>query len=94
MWLEPLLRRATTWLPWAARFEDLEPVLDPTFFTRRSLDDPPGWVLEGIARGVRVLHDPVGELAGHLSRAEVLLESVHVKRRLFMGLPFYESVGR
>jgi hypothetical protein len=91
VWLEPPLRRRTTWLPWFARFGHLDPLLDPTFFTIASLERPAGWLLEAVHGGTRVLHDPSGELRRKLDSLDEALKAGRHRRRLFMGLPYYEA---
>lgn len=91
VWLTGPLRRRDTWLPWVTAFGDWPTTLDPTFFTQASLDDPPGWLLEAVRTGVRVIHDSTGALVAALAGVNDCIRSGRVQRQLFMGLPYYRS---
>jgi predicted nucleotidyltransferase len=90
VWLEPPVRRQTSWVPWAEAFEDADPPLDPTFFTSAAFDNPPGWLLEANRRGVRIIYDTDGALARNLAALNDAVTAGTYRRRLFMGLPYYE----
>jgi hypothetical protein len=91
VWLEPPLRRQTSWVPWVERLGRHEPVLDPTFFSAGSFADPGGWLLEAVHQGPRVVYDPAGRLTSELDRlARELVQGSHV-RKLYMGLPYYRA---
>jgi hypothetical protein len=91
VWLNGPLRRRTTWVPWFEQFGEVEPRLDPTFFTDASLDHPPGWMLEAVHGGTRVLYDPSGRLHARLAALHAAIRAGVHRRRLFMGLPYYEG---
>jgi predicted nucleotidyltransferase len=93
VWLDGPLRRRDTWLPWIAAFERADPPLDPTFITTTSLDAPPPWLLEAVRAGVEVWFDPSGDLAHRLRRVRAALAGGEYRRRLFMGLPYYERTA-
>jgi hypothetical protein len=40
VWLDPPIRRQTTWVPWVARMGHFEPQVDPTFFPSTDLLAP------------------------------------------------------
>lgn len=90
VWLEGPLRRGDTWLPWSAAFADVEPPIDPTFLTDASLNAPASWLLEAVRGGVEVWCDPSGDLDRRLHSIGVALAAGTYRRRLFMGLPYYE----
>ena len=90
VWLAPPIRRATSWVPWVARFGPRDPVLDPTFFTEASLTVPAAWLLEAVHGGVQVLYDPHGQLAERLASIRRACDAGAYRRRLFMGLPHWE----
>ncbi len=94
VWLAPPITRRTSWLPWANRFGDLDPTLDPTFFTSHSLDEPSGWLLEAVRQGVQVVFDPTGTLRDRLDAIRRDLAGEVYRRRLYMGLPYYERAVR
>lgn len=93
VWLEPPLRRSATWRPWLERFGEAEPALDPTFFTAASLADPPGWLLEAARGGVHIAYDPNGALAAAVERLAGAIARGEIRRRLFMGLPYFERAA-
>lgn len=93
VWLAGPIRRRDTWLPWIGAFEHVDPVLDPTFLTRVSLDAPPPWLLEAVRGGVEVWFDPSGALAERLRAIRRAIDEGTYRRRLFMGLPYYEQVS-
>lgn len=90
VWLDGPLRRATTWLPWLASFEGADPPVDPTFLTETSLQTPPAWLLEAVRSGVEIWLDPSGALQRHLLAIRGALDAGTYRRRLYMGLPYYE----
>jgi hypothetical protein len=93
VWLEGPLKRRNTWVRWVEEFADDDPILDPTFLTASSFENPPPWLLEAVRGGVAILVDPHGRVARHL---EVLRNQLHegrYRRRLFMGLPYYEQAA-
>jgi hypothetical protein len=93
VWLAGPIRRRDTWLPWISAFAHEDPALDPTFITRTSLDAPPAWLLEAVRAGVEVWCDPSGELADRLRGIRLALEGGTYRRRLYMGLPYYERAA-
>jgi hypothetical protein len=93
VWLDGPLRRATTWVPWSAAFADAEPPIDPTFLTDTSLTVPPSWLLEAVRSGTAIWHDPSGALDRHLDRIRTEVRDGTFRRRLFMGLPYYERAA-
>lgn len=93
VWLEGPLRRRDTWLPWIEELGDVEPTLDPTFFTTASFANPPPWLLEAVRDGVLVYFDPSGDLAKRLKGLRADMDADRYRRRLFMGLPYYERAA-
>lgn len=93
VWLAGPIRRRDTWLPWIRAFEHAEPMLDPTFITTTSLDGPPSWLLEAVRVGVEVWFDPSGALAERLEGIRRAVVTGTYRRRLFMGLPYYERAA-
>jgi predicted nucleotidyltransferase len=93
VWMAGRIRRRDTWLPWIRAFEHEDPALDPTFFTHVSLDAPPPWLLEAVRAGVEVWFDPSGALAERLAATRQAIDEGTYRRRLFMGLPYYERVS-
>lgn len=93
VWLEGPLRRRDTWVPWVAAFADVEPPLDPTFLTDTSLNAPPSWLLEAVRGGVAVWFDPSADLDRRLRRIRDAIATGAYRRRLFMGLPYYERAA-
>lgn len=89
VWLDGPIRRRDSWLPCMAEFGSAEPVIDPTFITVQSLDDPPSWLLEAVRSGVEVWFDPSGVLASRLVEIRSAIDTGTYQRRLFMGLPYY-----
>jgi len=90
VWLAGPIRRRDTWLPWLSVFEHETPALDPTFLTDASLDAPPPWLLEAVRAGVEVWFDSSGALTVRLGAIRQAIEEGAYRRRLFMGLPYYE----
>jgi predicted nucleotidyltransferase len=93
VWMAGRIRRRDTWLPWIRAFEHEDPALDPTFLTHVSLDAPPPWLLEAVRAGVEVWFDPSGALAERLAATRQAIDEGTYRRRLFMGLPYYERVS-
>jgi hypothetical protein len=90
VWLAGRIRRCDSWLPWLGAFEHEEPGLDPTFLTDASLDAPPRWLLEAVRAGVEVWFDSSGALTKRLEAIRKAIDEGTYRRRLFMGLPYYE----
>src|SRR5215813_13984291 len=90
VWIAGSIRRRDTWLPWLEAFEHEDAGLDPTFFTDASLDAPPPWLLEAVRAGVEVWFDPSGALTERLDAIRRAIDDGTYRRRLFMGLPYYE----
>ena len=93
VWVDGAMRRGDTWGAWIAEFEDAEPPIDPTFLTVTSLDCPPSWLLEAVRAGVEVWFDPSGDLERRLGGVRAALDTGTYRRRLFMGLPYYERAA-
>lgn len=93
IWLDGPLRRRDTWVPWSEVFADVEPPIDPTFLTDTSLDAPPPWLLEAVRSGVEIWLDPDGALATRFAAIRAGLGAGVYRRRLFMGLPYYERAA-
>lgn len=93
VWLEGPIRRRDSWVPWIAEFANTDPVLDPTFITRASLDAPPSWLLEAVRSGVDVWFDPTAALTSRFAAIREAIEAGTYRRRLFMGLPYYARVA-
>lgn len=89
VWVDGVLRRGDTWGVWIAEFENV----DPTFLTVASFESPPSWLLEAVRAGVDVWFDPTGELEHRLSGVRTALDAGTYRRRLFMGLPYYERAA-
>src|SRR5262249_49482063 len=62
----------------------------PTFLTSASLDAPPPWLLEAVRAGVEVWFDASGALTKRLDAIRQAIDVGPSRRRLFMGLPYYE----
>jgi hypothetical protein len=92
VWLAGRIRRQDTWLPWLRVFEHDNPALDPTFVTTASLDAPPPWLLEAVRAGVEVWFDSSGALTQRLEAIREAIDEGAYRRRLFMGLPYYERI--
>jgi hypothetical protein len=90
VWLAGRIRRCDSWLPWLGAFEHEEPGLDPTLLTDASLDAPPPWLLEAVRAGVEVWFDSSGALTKRLEAIRKAIDEGTYRRRLFMGLPYYE----
>jgi hypothetical protein len=94
VWLDGPIRRRNSWVPWVEALGDVEPTLDPTFFTRAALDSPPSWLIEAVHGGVEVWLDVDGSLTRSLDAIRHALHSGDYRRRLFMGLPHYDRAAR
>ena len=90
VWLAGRILRRDSWLPWLEAFGHEDPALDPTFLTTASLDAPPSWLLEAVGAGVEVWFDSSGALTERLEAIRQAIKEGMYRRRLFMGLPYYE----
>src|SRR5262249_34357231 len=92
VWLAGPIRRQDTWLPWLTGFAHGNPAPDPTFAPTASRRPPPPGLLAAVRAGVEVWFDSSGALTQRLEAIREAIDEGAYRRRLFMGLPYYERI--